>query len=219
MLLFRFLRCIVFFLAVVVVISPLLASHMLTLPCHSAQPPRRAAPPETMAPSPASNPTTPCDSPARPSSVMSSPGSPIEVPYRPGNIIGKVMGRTCILVDDVLDGGESFASPANTLMMAGARQVVVMVTHGVMSGRCPRIMQESVITEVVVTNSIPQERHQAECDKLRCAWCLLPLLDPCHHVRSGCALLVTQTGTCRLCAQRSLRPHFPHCLREAVLCQ
>lgn len=57
-------------------------------------------------------------------------------------------------------------------MKNGASNVIVMATHGLMSGGCPKALQDCpCISTVVVTNTVPQERHQVECPKLAVIRC------------------------------------------------
>ncbi len=78
---------------------------------------------------------------------------------RPGesevmNVIGDVKGKTCILVDDIVDSGGTLVNAANALLSQGAREVMAYITHGVLSGgACARI-QGSDLKSLVVTDSI-----------------------------------------------------------------
>eukprot|EP00038_Savillea_parva_P030519 m.78288 g.78288 ORF g.78288 m.78288 type:complete len:346 (+) comp9205_c0_seq2:266-1303(+) len=100
-----------------------------------------------------------------------APGPP-EVACQTGTIIGKVKGRVCIVVDDVLDDAEPFMAAAKVLMAAEAAKVIVMVTHGVLAGDSPQKLQDCPhISHIVVTNTIPQEKHQAVCKKLKVIRC------------------------------------------------
>jgi ribose-phosphate pyrophosphokinase len=70
------------------------------------------------------------------------------------NIIGDVKGRTCILVDDILDSGGTLCNAAEALMNAGAEAVYVYCVHGVFSGGAVARVTSSPIKEVVITDSI-----------------------------------------------------------------
>jgi ribose-phosphate pyrophosphokinase len=70
------------------------------------------------------------------------------------NIIGDVKGRTCILVDDILDSGGTLCNAADALMHAGAEGVYVYCVHGVFSGGAVARVTSSPIKEVVITDSI-----------------------------------------------------------------
>jgi len=70
------------------------------------------------------------------------------------NIIGDVKGRTCILVDDILDSGGTLCNAADALMHGGAEGVYVYCVHGVFSGGAVARVTSSPIKEVVITDSI-----------------------------------------------------------------
>jgi ribose-phosphate pyrophosphokinase len=70
-------------------------------------------------------------------------------------VVGQVAGRTCILVDDMIDTGATIANAAETLFEQGAAQVIVAATHGVLSGPAVDLLKNSAISEVVVTNTLP----------------------------------------------------------------
>lgn len=71
------------------------------------------------------------------------------------NIIGDVAGRTCIIVDDMIDTAGTLCKAAAALKKEGAAKVVAYATHGVLSGAAFNNIAESDIDEVVVTNTIP----------------------------------------------------------------
>jgi ribose-phosphate pyrophosphokinase len=78
---------------------------------------------------------------------------------RPGesevmNIIGDVSGRTCILVDDIVDSGGTLCNAADALIAQGARDVHAYLTHGVLSGGAVARISASNIKELVITDSI-----------------------------------------------------------------
>jgi ribose-phosphate pyrophosphokinase len=70
-------------------------------------------------------------------------------------VVGQVAGRTCILVDDMIDTGATIANAADILFNQGAADVIVTATHGVLSGRAVDRLKNSAISEVVVTNTLP----------------------------------------------------------------
>jgi ribose-phosphate pyrophosphokinase len=76
-------------------------------------------------------------------------------------VVGKVRGRTCILVDDMVDTGATIVNAAEALFEQGADQVIVTATHGVLSGGAVDNLKNSRISEVIVTNTlpIPQEKR------------------------------------------------------------
>ena len=78
---------------------------------------------------------------------------------RPGesevmNIIGEVEGRSCILVDDIVDSGGTLVNAAEALLNAGAKDVSAYITHGVLSGGAVSRIAASRMKELVITDSI-----------------------------------------------------------------
>lgn len=82
-------------------------------------------------------------------------------------LVGSVEGKVCIIVDDMADTCGTLALAAQTLRQHGATKVYAMVTHGILSGKAIDIINNSVIEELVVTNSIPSEEKRSVCPKLR----------------------------------------------------
>ena len=72
-------------------------------------------------------------------------------------VVGEVEGRTCILVDDLIDTGGTICQAAEALMNDGAAEVIIVSTHAVFSGEAVNRLKDSVATEVIVTNTLPLE--------------------------------------------------------------
>src|ERR671929_656420 len=70
------------------------------------------------------------------------------------NIIGDVEGRSCILVDDIIDSGGTLCNAAEALMDKGAQDVYAYITHGVLSGGAVSRIASSKLKELVITDSI-----------------------------------------------------------------
>jgi ribose-phosphate pyrophosphokinase len=70
------------------------------------------------------------------------------------NVIGEVDGRTCILVDDIVDSGGTLVNAADALIEKGAREVYAYITHGVLSGGAVARITASQLKELVITDSI-----------------------------------------------------------------
>jgi len=70
------------------------------------------------------------------------------------NIIGDVKGKTCILVDDIIDSGGTIVNAAKALKDRGAKEVYVYITHGVLSGEAVSKIKKSVIKNLVITDTI-----------------------------------------------------------------
>ena len=80
-------------------------------------------------------------------------------------IVGDVEGRTCVLVDDMIDTGGTIVKAADALFDAGAADVIVAATHGVLSPPATDRLKNSRIREVVITNTLPITDEQT-FDKL-----------------------------------------------------
>jgi ribose-phosphate pyrophosphokinase len=83
------------------------------------------------------------------------------------NIIGDVEGRRCILYDDIVDSAGTLCNAAQALMDQGASQVSAYISHGVLSGPAVERITASVLTEVVITDSIEAPERVAGCAKIR----------------------------------------------------
>lgn len=70
------------------------------------------------------------------------------------NIIGDVAGRSCILVDDIVDSGGTLCNAADALLAKGAKEVFAYITHGVLSGGAVARIASSKLKELVLTDSI-----------------------------------------------------------------
>src|SRR5450432_1644198 len=70
-------------------------------------------------------------------------------------VVGDVAGRTCILVDDMIDTGATIANASEILFAQGAAKVIVTATHGVLSGPAVDVLKNSRVSEVIVTNTLP----------------------------------------------------------------
>jgi ribose-phosphate pyrophosphokinase len=71
------------------------------------------------------------------------------------NIIGDVDGKTCIMIDDMIDTAGTLCKAADALMDHGAKRVVAYATHGVFSGKATENIDKSKIHEIVITDTIP----------------------------------------------------------------
>jgi len=70
------------------------------------------------------------------------------------NVIGEVKGKTCIIVDDIIDSGGTIVNAAKALKNRGAKEVYVYITHGVLSGEAVKKIKNSVIKNLVITDTI-----------------------------------------------------------------
>jgi len=85
----------------------------------------------------------------------------------PINVVGDVSGRIAIMVDDVIDDVQSFVDAATVLKERGAYKIYVLATHGILSKEAPRLIEDSVIDEVVVTNTVPHDVQKLQCHKIK----------------------------------------------------
>ncbi len=83
------------------------------------------------------------------------------------NIIGEVDKRTCLLVDDMVDTAGTLCNAAKALKESGAIKVVAYATHPVLSGKAIENLNNSVLDELVVTDSIPLSQAANECSRIR----------------------------------------------------
>ncbi|BDF94860.1 MULTISPECIES: ribose-phosphate pyrophosphokinase [Pseudoalteromonas] len=83
------------------------------------------------------------------------------------HIIGDVEGRDCIIVDDMIDTGGTLCKAAEALKEHGAKRVFAYATHPVLSGKAVENIRNSVIDEVIVTDSIPLSAELKAIDKIK----------------------------------------------------
>jgi ribose-phosphate pyrophosphokinase len=83
------------------------------------------------------------------------------------NIIGDVEGRTCVIVDDLVDTAGTLCQAAGALKEHGANKVVAYCTHPVFSGPAVDNIAASALDEIVVTDTIPLSEQAQACDKIR----------------------------------------------------
>ncbi len=83
------------------------------------------------------------------------------------NIIGAVEGKTCIMIDDLVDTAGTLCKAATALKENGAEKVVAYITHPVLSGPAVSRINDSEIDELVVTDTIPLTSQAASCARIR----------------------------------------------------
>ena len=83
------------------------------------------------------------------------------------NIIGEVEGRTCVLIDDMVDTAGTLCLAAEALKGEGAVKVVAYITHAVLSGSAVQRISKSALDELVVTDTIPLSDAARECGRIR----------------------------------------------------
>jgi ribose-phosphate pyrophosphokinase len=83
------------------------------------------------------------------------------------NIIGDVAGQHCLIVDDLIDTAGTLVKTTEALLKQGAKSVRACATHAVLSGPAVERIEQSDITEVIVTNSIPLREEADNCTRLK----------------------------------------------------
>jgi ribose-phosphate pyrophosphokinase len=83
------------------------------------------------------------------------------------NVIGDVSGRTCLIMDDMVDTANTLCEAAGALKAHGAAQVLAYITHPVLSGPAVGRISSSALDGLVVTNTIPLNEEAAACPKIR----------------------------------------------------
>ncbi|WP_249384135.1 ribose-phosphate pyrophosphokinase [Chitinivorax sp. B] len=91
------------------------------------------------------------------------------------HIIGDVAGRTCLIMDDMVDTANTLCKAAAALKQHGAERVLAYATHPVLSGAAVERIKNSELDELVVTDTIPFTDEAAACDRIR-AVSIAPLL-------------------------------------------
>lgn len=83
------------------------------------------------------------------------------------NIIGDIQGRTCLIVDDMIDTANTLCKAAVALKERGAERVLAYASHAVFSGEAVSRIASSEIDQVVVTDTIPLSEATKQCDRIR----------------------------------------------------
>ncbi len=83
------------------------------------------------------------------------------------NIIGDVFGRTCLIVDDIVDTAGTLCKAAQALKEQGAMEVYAYAIHPVLSGAAVDNIENSEFTEVVVSDSVPLTEKASQCKKIK----------------------------------------------------
>ncbi|WP_170425085.1 ribose-phosphate pyrophosphokinase [Ruegeria arenilitoris] len=83
------------------------------------------------------------------------------------NVIGDVSGKSCILVDDIIDSGGTLCNAATALLKNGAKDVSAFITHGVLSGKAVERINGSDLKELVITDTISATDAVKASDRIR----------------------------------------------------
>ncbi len=82
------------------------------------------------------------------------------------HLIGEVKGKTCVIIDDMIDTAGTLCTAAKALQAEGATEVFACATHGVLSGPAMERIAQSPLRKVLVTNTIPAQQKVEQCEKL-----------------------------------------------------
>jgi ribose-phosphate pyrophosphokinase len=110
------------------------------------------------------------------------------------HIIGDVSERTCLMVDDMVDTAGTLCKAASALIENGAGEVFAYSTHPVLSGNAIQNIQNSALTELVVTDSIPLSDEARACGKIKQATLAPMLSEAIRRISSGESLSMMFAG-------------------------
>lgn len=85
----------------------------------------------------------------------------------PSHLILGFPSIVSVIQDDMIDDVASFVAAAEVLKERGAYKIYVLATHGLLSSDAPRLIEDSPIDEVVVTNTVPHEIQKMQCHKIK----------------------------------------------------
>nr|XP_011452377.2 phosphoribosyl pyrophosphate synthase-associated protein 2 [Crassostrea gigas] len=103
----------------------------------------------------------------------------------PLNVVGDVGGRIAIIVDDMIDDVDAFVKVAEVLKERGAYKIYVMATHGLLSSDAPKLLEESCIDEIVVTNTVPHEIQKMQCHKIKTVDISIMLMEAIRRIQNN----------------------------------
>ena len=101
------------------------------------------------------------------------------------NIIGNVEGRSCVIVDDLVDTAGTLCKAATALKASGARRVVAYCTHPVLSGPAIENIARAALDELVVTDTIPLDARARACPRIRVLTVAEIIGESIHRVAAG----------------------------------
>ncbi|CAG8570223.1 12045_t:CDS:10 [Rhizophagus irregularis] len=81
-------------------------------------------------------------------------------------LVGEVRDKVCVLIDDIADTSDTITKAAKILSESGAKKICAIITHGIMSGDAIQRIVTSEIDQVIVSDSVPQVDHLAQCSKM-----------------------------------------------------
>jgi len=98
--------------------------------------------------------------------------------------IGEIEGRNIVLIDDLVDTGGTLCKAADTMMELGALSVRAVCTHGVLSGQAFENIEKSKLTELIVTDTIPQTRQSGKIKVVSVSNLFAKVIHNIHNLES-----------------------------------
>ncbi|KAF9737874.1 hypothetical protein PMIN06_004285 [Paraphaeosphaeria minitans] len=100
-------------------------------------------------------------------------------------LVGDVSDRTAIIVDDMADTCGTLAKAADVVIQHGAKDVIAIVTHGILSGNAINALNGSKLKKIVVTNTVPHEDKKELCDRIETIDISPTLAEACRRTHNG----------------------------------
>lgn len=100
-------------------------------------------------------------------------------------LVGNVKDKIAIIVDDMADTCGTLVKAASTIMDHGAKEVVAIVTHGILSGKAIETLNNSILSRIVVTNTVPHQEKKEQCDRLETIDISPTLAEACRRTHNG----------------------------------
>ncbi|KAI1912667.1 E3 ubiquitin-protein ligase tom1 [Ophidiomyces ophidiicola] len=100
-------------------------------------------------------------------------------------LVGSVKDKTAIIVDDMADTCGTLVKAASTLIDNGAKEVLAIVTHGILSGKAIETLNTGRLSRIVVTNTVPHEEKKLLCDKIETVDISPVLAEACRRTHNG----------------------------------
>ena len=100
-------------------------------------------------------------------------------------LVGDVRGKIAILVDDMADTCGTLAKAADAVLGGGASEVLAIVTHGILSGNAVETLNNSKLSRVVVTNTVPCADKMEDCSKIETIDVSATLAEACRRTHNG----------------------------------
>jgi ribose-phosphate pyrophosphokinase len=82
-------------------------------------------------------------------------------------LVGTVKDKLAIIIDDMADTAETICTASTILKEKGALDIIAIITHGILSGKALDRINESPLSSVIVSNTVPQDEHMKACSKIK----------------------------------------------------